>query len=312
MSDHRATQANAWVSILDAVSVSDADRRRFDAWLQEDVRNLGAYLRAQAIFRSLDYMPGAIAAAAGRSAPAEIGTGRRQVLAGAAALAACFSGLVATRSTSERIILRKTAREAPGRFFLPGGLITMDSLSMAYFPSQGHMSDIQMVSGRMGVQTSSRPVRIMTGGLVLHAADADFDLSADGRNISIVAYRGTVAVSRHGASRTVAGPCVFSMVSDPAIEGVGGRARELAKRDMAVNRAWRDARIVLDDAPLRDAVAQFARYSETRMLVASPTMSAQRLTGTFDLLRPHYFAKTVQMLLRCQLTEPDARTIILS
>ncbi|MFW7267120.1 DUF4880 domain-containing protein [Gluconacetobacter sp. Hr-1-5] len=312
MSDNRTAQANEWVAILDALAVSDAERRRFDAWLQEDMRNLGAYLRAQAIFRSLDYMPDEIAAVAATPAPAEARPGRRRVLAGAAALAACCSGLIATRSTSERILLRRTAREAPGRFFLQGGLITMDSLSMAYFPSHGRLSDIQMVSGRMGVQTASRPVRIRTGALVLHAVDADFDLLADGRNISVVAYQGSIAISRQGASRTIAGPSVFSMVSVPDGESIGGRAGVLATRDIAASRAWRDARIVLDNAPLRDAVAQFARYSETRMLVANQAMSTQRLTGTFNLLRPHYFARTVQMLLRCQLAEPDARTIVLS
>ncbi len=65
--------------------------------------------------------------------------------------------------------------------------------------------------------------------------------------------------------------------------------------------AWRDGRIVLNDTPLGDAVAEFERYTDTKLLIRDPRVAALRLNGSFDIRQLSAFKRALPQALPVRL-----------
>lgn len=73
---------------------------------------------------------------------------------------------------------------------------------------------------------------------------------------------------------------------------------------------WRKGRVVFNDTPLVDALAELGRYGETGLVVLDPEVAAMRLGGSFDLARLAAFADALPHLLPVRLERRDDRTEI--
>ncbi|MBB2159210.1 DUF4880 domain-containing protein [Gluconacetobacter sacchari] len=310
--DARTEQAGRWAARHDRGPLPPPERARFDRWLNDDSRNLGAYVRAQAIYRALNYTTAEtpLPLQPGR---AQAATGRRRVLVGAAA--ACAAGLLARPVPPDRITLLRREQEAPRRYAWQDATITLDALSAAYVPASAEANrgagqdagqGIRVLSGRVGVQAARRTVGLSAGGFLFHAADADFDLALESALPTLVAYRGAILLSDGGRHTVLRGPAIYHLADG----GAAPAAHPLTPTGALARRAWRDAQSVLSNTPLAEAVAQFSRYSHTRIEIASDRIARDRVTGSFNLLRPAEFARSVQRLLGCHLTESGNRLIL--
>jgi transmembrane sensor len=73
--------------------------------------------------------------------------------------------------------------------------------------------------------------------------------------------------------------------------------------------AWRAGRVVLNDTPLGDAVAEFERYFDTGLVVPDPAVAALRLNGSFDLRQAGAFKRALPEVLPVRLqTRADGKT----
>ncbi len=75
---------------------------------------------------------------------------------------------------------------------------------------------------------------------------------------------------------------------------------------------WRDSRVSFNDTPLSQALAEFARYGDTRLAVRDPAVAALRITGTFDPRRVDGFARVLPRVLPVRLRERDGTIEIVS
>lgn len=77
--------------------------------------------------------------------------------------------------------------------------------------------------------------------------------------------------------------------------------------------AWRDGRVVLDDTPLDQAVAEFERHLDTGLVVSDPVVARLRLNGSFDPRQINAFKRSLVRALPVQLqTRSDGRTEIVA
>ncbi|GAA4504737.1 DUF4880 domain-containing protein [Gluconacetobacter tumulicola] len=307
----RTDQASQWVAMRDRRTLMPDEQARFDRWLQADSRNLGAYVRAQAIYRTLNYTAPVAAAPALMTDPDRKAArihGRRRVLVGAAA--ACAVGLTGQSVPPDQVFLLRRDHEAPRRYRWRGATLTLDALSAAYVPDTGRVGHaIRFLSGRIGVQATDRPIHLSAGPLLMQATHADFDLAIDDGRAALIAYAGTIAVSVGSTNMLLKGPAFYHLPPAPSL-AMNTALRPLSPADILSDRAWRDAQAVLNDTRLADAAAQFNRYSRTRIMIESDRIARSRVTGSFDLLRPVEFARSVQKLLRCRLSETGDRIVL--
>jgi transmembrane sensor len=64
--------------------------------------------------------------------------------------------------------------------------------------------------------------------------------------------------------------------------------------------AWQNGRLAFEGQSLSEAVAEFARYSDTRIIIADPSLGKEEIAGLFRATDPVGFAETVAVSLRAR------------
>lgn len=129
----------------------------------------------------------------------------------------------------------------------------------------------------------SKPFSVLTGTVRITALGTAFDVSNDA---------GTVAVSvDHGVVEMQAPDSVLAsgqrleqgqwLTFDPNTQALdqGERAAEQIA-------AWRDRLMIAEREPVSALVARINRWMTGRIIIASPSVSAQRVSGVYDLTDP--------------------------
>ncbi len=151
------------------------------------------------------------------------------------------------------------------------------------------------------------PVRITVVGTRFAVRYTPGVQGEEGVRVAVEEGRVRIARADH------AGPEVIELTAGQQVTSdAHGRLSPVAAVSAAGIAPWRDGRVSFDDTPLSQALAEFARYGSTQLVVRDPAVGALRLTGTFDPRRLDNFVRTLPQVLPVQLHEQGAITEILA
>ncbi|MBB2200824.1 DUF4880 domain-containing protein [Gluconacetobacter tumulisoli] len=301
--DHPDDIAFGWVARLDRGALPAEEQAALDAWLASDMRHRGAFIRAQAIWLSLDRAralhappppPPAIAPA---MRPPQ---GRRQMMRFAAA-AACAALVVPRRSQGHEHVWRTTiGTSAPVP--MPGGrlILDRDTLLMGYV-EEGRPLEARLLCGRVwGDWTavrSSTPV-MKAGQTLIFPGAASFVVQQSARVTEILVLAGAVRTDA-GSQEWTLGTGQWMRTGD----GMLPRTGTLSADEMYRRTAWSRDTLELRTETLAEAVAILNLYNHRRIVVHGAALSAQRLVGVFRLSDPSGFVRAVCAILGAEHVE---------
>lgn len=313
-------KAADWIARLDRGPLSDEEARAFEAWLDGDPRRRGALLRMDALS-----MLGESARALGphfEPAPpqpfrrgASPAPSRRKFLVwgGAGAVAASIVALGVS---------------APARAITTGigevRLVTLDDGSTVMLNTQTSVRvryseserRVELLYGEVYftiVQDSRRPFLVEVTGAHLRATQAMFRVrKLDGKPTDVLVNQGDVALGLAGAKSPTVMRANTRLILPPA-EAVAALAAPVAISSDIVSRelAWREGKIAFEGERLDQAVAEFARYSRTRIEIADPILAREPITGLFSASDPVGFSRAAADLFDAKL-EQKGEVVILS
>lgn len=297
----RDTTAAYWVTQQDTQPLTGKERQDFEAWLAQDARNLGAYVRAQAFFRHLNYQtspslsrPQIQAPAVGRS-PRTAKISRRRFLPLAAA---SIGGLMLCDTARDQTFSLERGHELPRTYAWHQGVITLDALTTAYLPEAPSGIGIEMINGRLGVQLHSGIVSVSTDTLRFTGKAADFDLTRSPQGLRLQHYAGTLIWQTPEGQHQLTTPTAVDFIKSG--RGLKANCRPLSSDDVIEQTAWRQGTLVLNDTTLQTALARFAPYTHLQLLIRDPHLAASRISGSFALATPEDFALSIARMIRCR------------
>ncbi|GBQ29702.1 DUF4880 domain-containing protein [Gluconacetobacter azotocaptans] len=296
--------AFGWVARLDRGALPAQAQAALDAWLASDTRHRGAFVRAQAIWLSLDRARALHAPAPPAVTPgAPQSQGRRHVMRFAAA-AACAALVVPGRSQGHEHVWRTTVG-ASAPVPLPGGrlILDRDTLLMGYV-QQGRPVETRLLCGRVrGDWTAGRsnaPV-MKAGQTLIFPAAASFVVQQSARATEILVLAGAVRADA-GSQEWSLGTGQWMRAGD----GMPPRVGTLSADEMYRRTAWSRDTLELRTETLAEAAAILNLYNQRRIVVHGAALSAQRLVGVFRLSDPSAFARAVCSILGAEHVEsPD-------
>jgi transmembrane sensor len=141
-----------------------------------------------------------------------------------------------------------------------------------------------------------RPFVVLTDGARVRAVGTSFTVKKlDGEPLAVMVSDGTVELTR---------PTIQKPVRIAANNTVTVGARSTAPKPVSISReevvretAWKAGRIAFEGESLSEASAEFARYSEIRIVVDDPTVGREEITGLFASNDPVSFAKAAALSL---------------
>jgi transmembrane sensor len=291
-------QAARWAARVDGAPLSAEEDAALDAWLAGDVRRVGAYAKARAVFahvqRSKALGPNYEAGEFASAAQAPRGVSRRALWTGAAA--AGVAGLSVTLGLQARAGVVRTKVGEVRLVPLPdGSSMTLNTASRARVSFSKAERRVHLLEGEAIFDVAKDPSR------AFYVEAADTEVRAIGTSfvvcrlaaqpVQVLVRQGVVEVKRDAATA----PPVRVTANSRAVSMQGGAidAAAITPAEFSREIAWREGLLAFEDMPLEEAIAEYARYSDTRIVIVDPALRRETVTGLFMANNPAGFAQAV-------------------
>jgi transmembrane sensor len=296
-----------WVARRDGGAMSEADQARFDAWLAADLRHLGAYAKALAVFRHTDRLQAlghgeALRASEPTNTKAiwQKPLNRRGLLAagmGSLTLGLGGAGWLAAITFSRAKIA--TEKGEVRRLALPdGSSVTLNTASIVRVSYSANVRRVHLLDGEALFDVAKDPARpfvVFAGDSQVRAVGTSFTVRRlTGGAVRVMVREGVVEVRQAGGAAPVKlAANALALAPAPMAQGPEAMIHTayVAPTEIARQLTWREGLLSFDGVSLYEASAEFARYSDTRIIIDDPVIGRKTITGLFSANDPKGFAK---------------------
>ncbi len=291
--------AAAWAARVDRGPLSDEDQSALEAWAGADPRRAGAYAKALAVSVRLDRARGLGTDFAPSRHPVAQAVDRRRLLAtGGILAAAAVVGAVGYGANSLRgrvTTAKGDIRRAP---LADGSAVTLNTDTAIRSAFSDKIRRVDLLRGEALFDVAKDPARpfvVVAGDVRVRAVGTSFTVRnhADGQ-VGVIVREGVVEVWRGSNGNPV------RMTAAHAVQVANaGAVHPATVGSAAVERAlaWRQGQIDLDGLTLGQAAAEFARYSDRRIVIDDPRVASLKMTGLFSASDPDGFARAAALSL---------------
>lgn len=318
-----------WFVLRTGGQLEVAEEAAFQAWWAVDGAHRVAFSLHQNDWRALDALPvdGLHTLrknlAADKAAAARVASRGRAWWSGLfawapqgalAAVALMAGGYLAWSFWQQQPVFTQSFATARGQQLevaLPdGSSLRLDTLTSADVKFYRERRELRLPQGQAMFQIKGDPARpfdVLAGPLRITVVGTRFSVrytpGVPGHAGAHVAVEeGRVRVARAG--RSAMGDAVVELVAGQQIAtdmmGLLGAVSAVPATGIA---SWRESRVSFDNAPLDQALAEFARYGPVSLAVREPAVAALRVTGTFDPRRLDNFSRILPQVLPVRLRE---------
>jgi len=301
-------QAMVWAVRQSDHTLDETQRREFDAWFAADIRHQGAYLRAVAINRALNQATVQESLRPKRERLEEewagaswkqTGSRRGFLMAGGVAAGAAFVALTRLFSTVDKIVLTTTKGEFRKVPLADKSVADINSGSQLEVRLTPQKRQVTLKKGEVWLEVAkdkTKPFIVEAGEVRVRAVGTAFGVRRYGNGAEVLVTEGTVEVwSNEGTAHkrlVTAGERTF--VADRAAEIAVARQPVEVQRKLA----WREGKLIFDNQTLSEAVADFNRYSQKKIVIVDPALGSRKLVGQYQIDAPELFAQDVGAFLQ--------------
>lgn len=303
-------EAAAWFARLRADDVSEREREQFQRWLAADGRHRAAYERLEGLWSNLGAHAGRpeIDRALRESEPLRrrsAGTQRPRRrhapawLAVAALLIVVLAGSwFAWRAQQPDVRTYATGVGEQRTLVLEdGSRVTMDTdtrLSAAFSATSRRLV---LEKGRAFFQVAKdagRPFLVTTRGGVVRAVGTQFDVYEHDDMVEVTLVEGRVEVTPEGGQQGSRERPTTMTAGQRLLMGKAYATPVIEPANTGTAVAWLSGKLVFNDTPLPAAVAQFNRYSTSKIVIGDAAVGQLHVSGVFRDDDNHAFVDALQ------------------
>lgn len=321
-----------WDARLRSPECAEAEHAAFAEWRDADPANRAAFERLQSILHQLREARHRPELRSIRdTALGQVQPRRSWVLGRAAAIVAltCGIGLAGywiERLTSGTAFFSNGETTGPQTFATAVGersTVPLDDGSTVSLNTQSRITvdyhkfqrRVTLLAGQALFEVAKdprRPFVVYAGNQRITATGTAFDVRLDADQVRVTLVEGRVAVDAptqnlkpRASARTELEPGEQLVVSAGAVEP------EVRHANVEHVTSWREGRVVFEDAPLSEAVAEINRYSTTQVLLTDAAMGNLRVNGMFRTGQVSSFVNALQDYFPIEARPADEEKILL-
>jgi transmembrane sensor len=297
-------EAAAWAARVDRGPLSVDDERALAAWLDGDIRRVGAYARTYGLSlhteraRALgaDFDPQQFEAPPRATRPP---TRRGLLWLCGGAVAASAAGLTALgvlRTGWTRFNTRKgEMRVVP---LEDGSVMTLNTASEVAVRFTRERRELRLTQGEVLFDVAKDPARpfvVAAADTSVRAVGTSFTVRRLGeRPVQVLVREGVVEVRQRSEPATKAVRIAANNRLVARNTGTAGaEVSAVPPKEMSRELSWREGRIAFQGETLSQAAEEFSRYSSTRIVIDDPALAREGIAGLFQANDPVGFAQAV-------------------
>ncbi|MCC4595398.1 FecR domain-containing protein [Xanthomonas campestris pv. phormiicola] len=302
-------EAAVWVWRLDDEAITSEFQTEFEAWLRRDPRHRRAFEELGGVWKALDELAEAkrdekvatFVAEERRlyTPPSKRKRGKLRVISSWALVASLTLAAVIymwRQRDNESQTLATAVGQHRSATLADGSVVELNTNTILETNFSRGQRVIHLRKGEATFQVAHNPERpflVHAGDIVVRAVGTQFNVRVrDALDVEVIVTEGRVEVkptaatpaprARAGASQTAV-PATRALVAGQRYDAISQAAPvdSIAPAAVANTLAWRQGAIVFDGEPLAQALAEFNRYSDTRLVVADASIRDLRVGGRF-------------------------------
>jgi len=299
--DIRAVEAAAarWFVRLHDHPVSRETEAEFDAWLDQAAEHRECYMRCELVMAmtrglgteaelqaDIDFCA-AIAAkeAAAQERKRKIREGRSIWLSAAATvLLMVATGAYFFTHRVESQIYQTQVGEQRRVVLADHSTVTLNTDTVLTVKLSDKSRRIEMQRGEAFFSVAhdtSRPFEVIAAGGLVRAVGTEFGVQMKRNDVTVSVLEGAVVVLPKQTDPVTGVP---HLTANMAVSYRGGGAiGAVQAADVRRITAWREGKLVFDQVPLADAIAEFNRYSPRKVQVSSVTIGSRPVSGVLQI-----------------------------
>jgi transmembrane sensor len=310
----------ARVGMRDPRAVSRADREEFTRWVRASPVNVAELLRIAHVHFALEHVQdwtaiGVEEPSAGADKVVALrGPIRRRPrmrwwITAATAVAAGLMGILLLSVLSGHVV--QTAQAERREVVLnDGSVVQLEPETRIEISFSAHERRVRLERGRAFFRVAkdaTRPFWVRADGTRVRAVGTEFGVEDRERSVVVTVAEGKVAVlSTHDAAVPIpASPAtkpggrgadvpqrhdfeVFVAAGEQVTMPEDGAGAIPAVRTVDTSRAlaWTQGRLVFENEPLAQVIAEFNEYNHLQLHLSDPALAARRISGVFDATDP--------------------------
>lgn len=297
------SEAADWAVRIDN-ELSDSDRETLEEWLRRDPRHVGALVRAQAIWVSVDHV-GALQVGARKPQPV---SARRPFVQYFGALAATLLAGFISISVYAYNLGRYASDHGEIRTvtLADGSRVVLDSDSTIKVHFNAKERSIDLLSGEASFKVAHNkawPFVVRARDLAVRAVGTSFAVSLQPRQVSVTVAEGIVEIkdTEHKSltlKRLVPRNNIF-------VAPAGGKIFEakVAPNEVARRLSWQEGLLVFNGEDLAQAAAEVNRYATEPVVIDDDRLGARAFVGSFHVGNSKAFADSAAAAFDAKVSE---------
>lgn len=284
-------EAREWLGFIHSGEADDEARARFEAWLSADPAHAEEYRRAEQIWRDLKGVETLAEVDRTRSLAARIHASA--VRPYASALVAAVLLLVAApiswfayQSSRPEVSAYLTAVGNIEQIDLSdGSTITLGGRSRieTRFSRKERRVDLAAGEAFFSVEEDAgRPFIVIANDTEIRVTGTEFNVRRSSRDVRVAVGEGVVAVSLPGLGPVDDGvDQALTLAAGQEVTSSAGRLGEVETFDSRSVGAWREGRLVYNNAPLSDIIEDLRRYHDQPIVLNDENLKSLPITTSF-------------------------------
>lgn len=302
------SEALAWFVTINSGDATDAERCEHAAWLAKNPDNEAEYRALGSIWSDLDVIgdprPKAITSC---PAPQKI-ISRRTFLAGSATITASAAALLILQPDFLTSDYATATGEMRSITLADGSHVDLDADTAIIVDYNDQTRLIKLLRGRAFfdvAKDTSRPFTVQAGGGSITALGTRFVVHEWADEVTVWVEESAVSVIAPDQSKRVVQEAQLTSFNTA---GFGA----LNAVDANTEAAWKRGKLIFEDRPLRQVLADVNRYRRGTIRATDNKLLDMRVSGIFDIKNPDGVLDVIRNTLPVHITEFTRFLVILS
>jgi transmembrane sensor len=308
--------AAEWVARADHAPLTASEAEHLKEWLAGDRRRRGAFIRAKALWmrsesaRALgpQYDPEQFQSAVAE--PPAVHERRRPMMRWSGALAASLVVVVMLMATLQMPTAYATAKGEMRTVPLGDGTtVTLNTDTHIKIYEEEGRRRIRVVRGEVLIEGAGA-TSVEVDGKHLEGSAASYVVrKLKDQPAQVLVRDGSVVLAedKQAASIPLSANTGASLLED---KETGWQLQALSYGQLGRELAWREGKIALQGETLAEAVALYARYSDTPIVIADADLAQAPVTGLFAVNNPLGFSRALADVFDADVRQDGARIVI--
>lgn len=198
-----------------------------------------------------------------------------------------------------------------------GSRLSLDSATRVHVTLYRQQRDTRLLAGQALFSVApdkQRPFHVLAGSRRVTVLGTRFSVRQVGRSYQVAVAEGKVRVRQYASSSDA------DHDRQPLQQATLQAGQQLASHNTRLSQitpvppaavaAWRSGRLLFDNTPLADVIAEFNRYGHSQLQLHDSASGQLRLTGTFNAYQPAQFAKALPRVLPLVVVQQQGQWLI--